>query len=192
MNRLQILQAIANKIDAKKYLEIGVEQGAVFSFINIPYKIGVDPDPTSAANIHSTSDNFFIDNTDFFDLIFIDGLHHADQVELDIQNSLNILNPNGHIVCHDMLPFTFEMQQVPRIQSEWTGDSWKAWVKLRSTRDDLDMSVVDIDYGCGIIKKGKQQLINIDCDINYMNFITNKYQWMNIISLKEFQQSLEK
>lgn len=39
-----------------------------------------------------------------FDLVFIDGLHHSDQVLKDINNSLSFLEPNGVIMCHDILP----------------------------------------------------------------------------------------
>ena len=39
-----------------------------------------------------TSDEYFKKFKDKFDLIFIDGLHHYNQVEKDIYNSLEILN----------------------------------------------------------------------------------------------------
>jgi hypothetical protein len=190
MNRLDILNTIAEKIKAKSYLEIGVFTGNVFNHINIPKKCGVDPNPECVATIHTTSDIFFENNKETFDLIFIDGLHTEEQVYKDILNSLNVLNNNGYIVCHDMLPTTKIMQEVPRKQDEWTGDVWKSWVKLRASRSDLFMCVVDTDYGCGIIRNGKQSTISVHDELTYENFELNKQYWMNIISINDFKNNV--
>lgn len=190
MNRLEILNLLSSQINAKTYLEIGVEKGSVFHKLNIPSKIGVDPDPNSEATLKITSDEFFSTNRITFDLIFIDGLHHCDQVIKDIKNSLEILNPKGYILCHDMLPTSIEMQLVPRIQSEWTGDCWKAWLNIRMSRSDLNMYVIDTDYGCGVISKGNQKLLKIDTDLTFVNFSKNKNEWMNVVSVDNFMKIL--
>jgi len=104
MKRTALINYLIRKTRAKSYLEIGVWNGANFQEISCPCKIGVDPDPDSPATLNITSDDFFAGNKGKFDLIFIDGLHHADQVERDIINSLAVLNEGGTIVCHDMNP----------------------------------------------------------------------------------------
>jgi hypothetical protein len=76
------------KISAKSYLEIGVSGGENFQKIRCENKVGVDPEPTSPATIFLPSDDFFKQNKETFDVIFIDGLHHSDQVLRDINNSL--------------------------------------------------------------------------------------------------------
>ena len=48
-----------------------------------------------------TSDNFFANNNEKFDIIYIDGWHEAPQVHKDINNSWNSLNVNGLIICDD-------------------------------------------------------------------------------------------
>jgi len=48
-----------------------------------------------------TSDNFFANNNEKFDIIYIDGSHEAFQVYKDINNSWNSLNINGLIICDD-------------------------------------------------------------------------------------------
>jgi hypothetical protein len=192
MNRLHIIQSLINKCNAKKYLEIGVQAGYVLDKVKCDYKIGVDPDKNSRATLFLTSDEFFSQNEEMFDVIFIDGLHHADQVLKDIENSLKILNPNGYIVCHDMIPYDESMQLVPRQQDTWTGDCWKAWVYFRQNRNDLYMFVIDTDFGCGVIKSGNQELISINQDLNWQNFVVNKNYWMNIISVEQFLKDLEK
>lgn len=186
MNRLDIINHLSRINHANWYLEIGVEKGTVFKNVIIPNKIGVDPDPNSKATVIKTSDDFFKANTQTFDIIFIDGLHHAQQVEKDIINSLAVLNADGYIICHDMLPTNKKIQTVPRISRAWTGDCWKAWARLRQLRNDLSMCVVDTDYGCGIITKGSQTPIIINDDLIFDNFQKYKKEWMNTISIEQF------
>lgn len=193
MNRTQIINSLIKKINAQKYLEIGVADGKNFEQIVCEYKVGVDPNQQSKATIFQKSDEFFASNSMIFDIIFIDGLHHASQVYADISNSLSILSTNGYIICHDMLPPSEDYQLVPPIQNLWTGDCWKAWVRLRKNEPLLTMHTVDTDYGCGIISRGSQDLLYIeDKDITWQNFETYKSQWMNIISIKQFQDVYSK
>lgn len=49
----------------------------------------------------STSDKFFENNNEKFDVIYIDGSHEAPQVYKDLNNSWNCLNNNGIIICDD-------------------------------------------------------------------------------------------
>lgn len=188
MDRLQIIQSLINKIDCQKYLEIGVWSGIVFDNIRCAYKVGVDPDVNSRATIFKTSDDFFKSNIEKFDVIFIDGLHHADQVLKDINNSLQCLNNNGYIICHDLDPPCEIMQRVPRETGGWNGDCWKAWVTIRSQRSDLSMCVVDADFGCGIITKGQQELLELKEELTWDNLVLNRSKWLNLISVDEFKQ----
>lgn len=48
-----------------------------------------------------TSDHFFHDNKEFFDVIYIDGWHGATQVTKDITNSWKFLRIGGVIICDD-------------------------------------------------------------------------------------------
>lgn len=190
MHRSELINNIVDYIKATKYLEIGIDSGDNFNNIICESKIGVDPNVNAPCLFHMTSDDFFKQNKDRFDVIFIDGLHHADFVERDILNSLSILNYGGYIICHDMNPTNEIMQRVPREVDYWMGDCWKAWVKLRSTMNNLSMYVVDTDCGCGIITLGKQDLININCELTYENFETHKKEWLNLISIDEFKLEL--
>tara|TARA_Y100000389_G_scaffold177739_1_gene190307 strand:+ start:2423 stop:3139 length:717 start_codon:yes stop_codon:yes gene_type:complete len=48
-----------------------------------------------------SSDVFFKDNKNFYDLIYIDGDHETDQVKKDINNSWKILNEDGYLILDD-------------------------------------------------------------------------------------------
>jgi|GEM_PF-4350874 hypothetical protein len=37
--------------------------------------------------------------------------------------------------------------------SQWNGTTWCGFVNLRATRPDLEMCVIDIDWGCGIVRQ---------------------------------------
>ena len=188
MNRISIIQSLIDKNNYKNYLEVGVQAGHCFQTIQCENKTGVDPDLESAATHKITSDQFFKENELSFDIIFLDGLHHADQLEKDILNALKALKEGGTIVCHDMLPTSKRMQEIPlQEQNEWTGNVWETWVKLRITRSDLQMHCINTDWATSIIKKGKQELLVNNLPINYENFIANKNEWMNIITIEQFK-----
>ena len=190
MDRAYIINYLAKKINATSYLEIGVDQKICFNEIKVPLKVGVDPNTSFSDIIKMTSDEFFEQNTDVYDLILIDGLHHSDQVYRDITNSLNCLSENGVIICHDLLPYTEEMQIIPYPGGAWTGDCWKAFVRFKQLRDDLEMYTVDADIGIGIITRGNQVKLKISQDLNYYSFLRNKYEWMNIYSLPDFYKKM--
>ena len=190
MNRTDIIQLLIDKVNAKSYLEIGVSGGENFQKIRCEKKVGVDPELTSPATIFLPSDDFFQQNQDKFDVIFVDGLHHSDQVLRDINNSLEVLNDGGYIVCHDMNPEKEEHQIIPFQGGIWNGDCWKAFVQLRQERRDLEMFVVNTDYGCGVIRKGSQVPLAINEEINFQTFNKNRSQWLNLIEVNEFYDKI--
>tara|TARA_Y100000034_G_scaffold26982_2_gene32151 strand:- start:1923 stop:3047 length:1125 start_codon:yes stop_codon:yes gene_type:complete len=169
MNRTTIIQTLVKSLNYKSYLEIGVAEGVNFESISCLNKVGVDPDPDVKCTHNMTSDAYFKTHDDKFDLVFIDGLHHADQVLRDIQNSLDRLNHGGTILLHDCHPPSKKAQIVPRIASTWTGDVWKAWIKTKIDRPNLCGYVVDADFGCGVIEWGNHAKIN-DFDINTLSW----------------------
>ncbi len=64
-----------------------------------------------------------------YDIIFIDGLHVAYQVTIDLMNSLKHLTPGGFIIFDDVYPhreneqWSFDQR---RLGVPLTGDVWKA------------------------------------------------------------------
>ena len=185
--RWDLIQFLINKYDYKTYLEIGCDKDQSFSKIEIPYKVGVDP--ISGGTIRKTSDDFFKTNKEKFDIIFIDGLHHYEQVIIDIDNALNILNDNGHILVHDCLPRTIAHQAIPRYRGSWNGDVWKSIVELR-TRKNLEVFTCEIDFGVGIIqKKENSKILDLKIDnfknLKFKDYFHRNKEFMNIISYDE-------
>ena len=189
--RWDLIQYIITKYNFLTYLEIGCDKDQSFSKINIKKKVGIDP--YSGGTFRGTSDFFFKNNKDKFDIIFIDGLHHYDQVNKDIQNSLLILNDNGFILIHDCLPRTIARQAVPRYRGSWNGDVWKSIVQLR-TDLELDIFTCEIDFGVAVIRKKKNTnllKLNYHNESNYFkklkfsNYYHNHQELMNIVSYEK-------
>lgn len=172
MKRWDIMNHFIKKNNYKRYLEIGLDSGICRDSVNIESKTTVDPsDKTNNPTHLMTSDAFFLQNKGTYDIIFIDGLHEAPQVYKDILNSLEVLESGGMIFCHDMLPNSELVQTVPRINDIWTGDCWKAWAKLRGTREDLEMFIIESDWGVGAIKTGKQEIVpELDIPLDFMDW----------------------
>ena len=158
----------------------------MFSKISIDNKYGVDP--SSGGNIRKTSDDFFKDNKETFDLVFIDGLHEYSQVKKDILNSLKFLNKDGLILVHDCLPESMSKQAVPRYRMIWNGDVWKAIVDLRQN-DNIEIYTCEMDQGIGIIQQKKNtEILKIDKEIKklkFKDFYKNYKKYMRIISVKD-------
>ena len=185
--RWDLLQKIIDIKNYKNYLEIGCDDDMLFSKINVLNKVGVDP--YTGGNVRKTSDEFFKINKTKFDLIFIDGLHYYEQVKKDIENSLDVLTPNGLILLHDCLPCRQSHQAVPRYRGRWTGDVWKAIVEFR-TKEYLSIFTILMDMGISVIQRKKS---NNPLKINEKNFKNLKFkdfyfnhkEYMNIVTVQE-------
>ncbi len=173
----QLLNALIEKYGLKSYLEIGVQNPANnFDKIVVKDKIGVDPEIKECSGVsdymtgerksyqlfRKTSDEFFNkqwhETLPSFDLIFIDGLHHADQVKRDFENSLRCLSDNGFIVIHDVLPENEAGTIVPRETKQWWGDVYK-WAMKICEYKGIDYKTFNIDNGCMLVWKSNKPYI---------------------------------
>jgi hypothetical protein len=175
LSRLKIINHHLAKSRSKKYLEIGCDKNLIFNNVRANLKIGVDP--TSGGNRRCTSDFFFKNNTIFFDVIFIDGLHEYTQVRKDFLNSLKFLKNDGCIIIHDLIPRTWLEEHVPRLSSTWCGDIWKISYEIKKAKH-LTFELLLVDFGVGIVKKinNNYYLPKIDFDKKKFNFFYKNYK----------------
>lgn len=195
MTRIEIINAFIKKNGYKTYLEIGVntpaQPGYSHTSIEIETKHGVDP--AVDTTFRMTSDEFFAQNTNNYDIIFVDGLHIFDQAHRDIVNGLKFLNPGGTIVVHDCLPRREVTQRPIRASSVWHGDVWKAILKLRMEEPNVQIYTINADEGCGIIQKGHQELFRTTSNqdaYTYEFFKKNKEEILHLVSVKEFKKKV--
>jgi len=165
----QYITGLIKEANPQSYLEIGIGTGKHFASVPIEDKEFADP----AVN-GLDSDTFFDQNNRKFDLIFIDGLHHADQVERDILNAWNACNIGGHILVHDVLPENEGMTIVPRAQKEWTGDVYKTWLSLlQKYGEKLTVRTeTGVKYGLGVIVKTKHKIAPfLNEELTYQDYL---------------------
>ena len=214
MTRIDIINGLIDKYDYQSYLEIGLDFADAFVRVRCKNKECVDPyvyeeESDYVKNVRyyieqniltykMTSDEFFemIPADKKYDIIFIDGLHHEDQVGRDIINSLQHLNDGGTIVCHDCLPASYEVQvegyHAP--DETWNGSVWKAIPMLKF--QGIDYVTVDADYGCCVIQyNGDKSILTYPqkADYNYGDVFGNttiRNIMLNVISEERFNNFL--
>jgi hypothetical protein len=199
MLRWDLINYLIQKNNYKRYLEIGIAISDNFSKIVIDNKHSVDPEPKCKAIYRLTSDDFFkqLGADAKYDIIFIDGMHTEEQSKKDVINSLAHLEDNGTIIMHDCNP-AFEEHQSDcgigecgginqyRRRIIWNGSVWKTWAELRCTMKDLSMYVIDICDDCGIITRGRQELLHRPQAFDWKFFDENRKTILNVISFDEF------
>lgn len=139
-NHFPIIFDIVKYTNCKKYLELGVLFGDNISPIaNIVNKaIGVDSSDNRKYHnfdFHlTTTDEFFKNNKETFDIIFIDADHSYESVKKDLENALLILNKHGIILLHDTDPMT-EIYTLPGA----CNDSYKILEYIYNKHKELDV-----------------------------------------------------
>lgn len=188
-SRLDLIQLAISKTNATRYLEIGCFKDKIFSKIDVEHKVGVDP--VRGGNRRMYSDEFFIQNTDTFDVVFIDGLHYYDQVSRDFKNSLKVLSRNGIILLHDMLPTTEAEAVVPipdRLPHTWVGDVWRLAFDL-TNRQDINFKLILIDNGCGIVFNQPTTNNKIDSG-NTWEFYSKNWNKLPLTTFEQIKKEL--
>lgn len=203
--RFDIINFLAEKYynNDCSYLEIGVENpDNCFNRINATRKTSVDPTKIRQnTNIDylMTSDKFFervengstVFDADFkWDIIFIDGLHLADQAYRDIINAAK--HCAGFILLHDCAPPNFwnahtDYDYFLNYGGDWNGSTWKAFYKYR-TETDRKTYTVDTDWGIGVIDvRTKDTPIKFENTwYEYGKFKSNMINDLGLISKDQF------
>ena len=193
-NRVSFIIAATQKFSNCRYLEIGCDNNICFKSIPVINKIGVDPD--RGGNIKDTSDNFFKNNKNRFDVIFIDGLHNYEQCRRDVINALKVLDKNGYIFLHDMTPRNWAEENVPRLKNTlWTGDIWKVAIELSQTKG-IDFFVINADMGVGTLRKKEENIVYHDDfenlkDLKFKDFL-NLNESINYVDPEEGIKIIQK
>lgn len=210
-SRIQVINfllSLAHK--STHYLEIGVRNpNDNYNHINADTKYSVDPGfefKENPVDFALTSDDFFqklsaneiLSNDIKFDVIFIDGLHLAEQVDKDIYNALKYIKSDGFIVLHDCNPptewharETYEFHNTPA-QGHWNGTTWKAFLKWRSN-PSINSCCIDSDWGIGILSKGYQIGQHIELTNPFFEFKlldNNRKDYLNLIDFDSFKKTI--
>lgn len=192
-SRFDLIQYLIDTFNYTTYLELGcrIAEGNILSInhIRCDYKDSVDIRAHGNNYIMST-DNFFANEgvLNKYDIIFVDADHEKESVKKDILNSLDHLNENGCIVCHDISPPT-----IGHLATRYCNNAWETWALFRSTRPDLEMYAILADpVGVGVIRKGHQILYNKPIQYNWDYLESNRTELLNIIDIETFKSIFKK
>jgi len=173
VTRPSVLRRLVNLYDAPRYLEVGVAHGHTFDRVPASRKVAVDPqfrfDHVAAQAEHEgteyhqvPSDTYFaeiVDPDEQFDVIYLDGLHVADQTLRDLQNALLHLQPRGVIVIDDTRPpshlaaipdlddFRAARRRLGSSANAWMGDVFKVVWFVASFMPGLDYATIENNHG---------------------------------------------
>lgn len=159
------VNALAPRIGARRYLEIGVQKGVTFRDVAVDERVGVDPrfqfDTEAVANDTTTlhampSDQFFAEaaGPKPFDIVFIDGLHVFEQVVRDLTNTLAWTGWHSAILIDDTVPidvYSAVPQQRDALRfrreaggkgGEWHGDVFKVAFLIHDFFPTLDYRTI--------------------------------------------------
>lgn len=158
MTRTDIINELLTLFpEPRTYLEVGSSNGVNFDAVRASVKHDIEPKPDGRTPTWAmTSDEAFKAiprNPGHFpyDVVFVDGLHHCEQVAMDVCNACRVLAPDGFIVIHDCLPKaeSDQVRDYPGGFVNWTGDVWKFQAWLVATFRNV--VTVDEDWGCRIV-----------------------------------------
>lgn len=156
MNHSLVISTIISSMNnVKSYLELGIYEGETFEKVwpIVAQCTGVDMTDRRkmkfSGTFHlSTTDDFFKNNLEKFDAIFIDADHEFKQVKKDFMRSLDVLNSDGIIFIHDTDPAKKEL-----IDPGYCGDSYKIVDWIHRTCPELDCLTLPIcDPGLTIVR----------------------------------------
>lgn len=178
----EIIQNLIAKNKYKSYCEIGSQNSFCFNRITCSTKRSVDPDPNAKATYQLTSDDYFASYPKPYDLIFIDGWHSAEQLERDICNASSHLTKKGCIVIHDLNPELEIQTLIPRVNKQWVGTCYKAFVGFRERYPDTIAYCHPEDWGVGaVFPNGQIFEPGFISDITFEEFMKNKEHLLNFV-----------
>lgn len=197
--RWDVVNELIGRTKLQRYLEIGIQRGVCGSKVKASLKVGVDPAPFEQALKHFTrvcrqrSDAFFAElpRDELFDVVLVDGLHEAEQVFRDVQNSLIHLAEGGAVVMHDCNPQSELAQRVPRATQVWNGDCWRAMVRLRQI-GGLDAFTIDTDHGVGVVRRSgfPRLLAEVPEPLDYVALTRDRARLLGLVSPGEWRERL--
>ena len=127
------------------------------------------------------------------DLVFIDGYHSSELVYKEVELACDILSSKGLIALHDVGPTTEAMQSDLPVPGDWTGDVWKAVVRMRR-EGRHDVRVVDTDFGVAIVKPhqgGGPRLLPDDEKLSWDLLTRERERLLGIIKEDDLEEWLK-
>lgn len=172
------------EIEKKSYLELGIGTGINFGCVRCNEKVSVDLRRDLNPTFAMSTDDFFRQNNQRFDIVYIDADHSFTQVIKDFKNTLEVCNE--YIFLHDLVPPGPELTSPAKC-----GNAYKLLYYLVK-EEGLTIYTIDMDCGLSFIQMPVQVdtrrlLLNLEypLQLDYSDF-------MNWLDQNHTRYSLEK
>lgn len=136
-----------------------------------------------------------------FDLILVDPYHEYEHSIVTFRLLTSLLDENGILISHDCYPPTFDITQPTPVYVNgcWCGVTYAAFVENAYENPNLYYSVINNDFGLGIISKTETIFVKKICNVEkqkifldmcknndyekaYNYFIDNSNEMINLIN----------
>lgn len=202
-----IINYLGHKYNLKNYFEISsIINGFIYDKIDNSFfikELFLYNPPLNLINLRNDTNIEPIDydigiekyKNNKYDIIFIDSFHTFEHSIQDIEFAYSLLNDNGFIIIHDCAPPSINV--IGEYKSgAWCGQTYSAFIHFRMKTPYIKSSVVNVDFGCGIISKNNlnndvfklDNLLTLKEVSQWHYFTNNKKKLLNLISVKEFKK----
>ena len=123
-----------------------------------------------------------IDKNQKYDVIFVDAFHTVEHTIRDLEAALSLLNSNGIIIAHDCYPDS-EALIGPLKKGAWCGQTYEGYIRFLLKNSHFENFVINIDYGCGIIRPSYKSTIKRDFAVDVDKLSDWEYYWDHHIQL---------
>lgn len=149
--------------NCQKFLELGIFDGLLTSHASkfIKKCVGVDISDEKIINKNfefykMTTTDFFKQNKETFDVIFIDADHSFESVKKDFESSLKILNKHGLIFLHDTDPVSKKY-----LQNKYCSDCYKIIDYIKTNHKELNLINLPItEAGLTIVQRNNESRVS--------------------------------
>ena len=155
-----IIYMLAEKLQVKSYLELGVYDGQTIGQVAtiVPYCVGVDIKPFGPianvlAFVESTDTFIRVNLKTTFDMVFIDADHSYEAVKRDFWGVFTHVKNDGIILLHDTYP-----ESESYTSTGYCGDSYKFAQELHEHKDILESMTLPYSPGLTIVRKRTKQI----------------------------------
>lgn len=182
VRRHAVINRLLSLYDDPRYLEVGVNEGVTFDNVTARRKVAVDPvflfdHESSSRQVDGveyhpvTSDDYFASLGDktSFDVIYLDGLHTLEQTLRDLNNSLEVLQPQGIIVIDDTRPpsalaairdhadHLAERQRLGSNDKAWSGDVFRLVWFIDTFMPNLTYRTIANNHGQTVVWRQRRR-----------------------------------
>ena len=117
-----------------------------------------------------------------YDVIFIDPFHTAEHTIRDLEAACSLLSRKGVIIVHDCFPQSEDLIG-PIKKGAWCGQTFEGYIRFLLKNRHLENFVINIDYGCGIIRPKYTSEIIRNFAVNPDKLSSWDYFWEHRIQL---------